>query len=186
MHSPGFAVMCRTRPMDSALSLTHKLAVLIFIENEQGEQLLIKRKKAPNFGNWSPIGGKVETMQRESPFECAGRETREETGLETRTSDFHLFAMIAEKAYEGESHWLLFLFRCRKPIEALPPNIDEGDFAFYPRSQVETLSIPDTDRQALWDIWDRHRDGFVALRVDCSDGLRLKIDVEEALPCRGA
>lgn len=171
--------------MDSALPLTHKLAVLVFIKNEQGDQLLIKRKKAPNFGNWSPIGGKVETSCGESPFECAVRETREETGLETRTADFHLFAMISEKAYEGESHWLLFLFRCRKPIPGLPPDIDEGSFGFFPRSQVDSLAIPDTDRQALWEIWDRHRDGFVALRVDCSDRDRLKIDVEETLSFSG-
>ena len=171
--------------MDPVPILKHKLAVLVFIENEQGEQLLIKRRKSPNFGNWSPIGGKVETDQGESPFECAVRETREETGLETRTSDFHLFAMISEKAYEGEAHWLLFLFRCRKPIPSLPNDIDEGDFGFYPRSAVAGLSIPETDRQALWDIWDHHRDGFVALRVDCSRPGGLLVDVEESMPPGG-
>jgi len=39
--------------------LSHKLAVLVFLENAAGEHLLIQRAKMPNLGNWSPLGGKV-------------------------------------------------------------------------------------------------------------------------------
>jgi len=163
-------------------TLSYKLAVLVFIENEQGEQLLILRNKAPNLGNWSPIGGKLETGIGESPFECAARETREETGHMVSPADFHLFAMIAEKAYEGQSHWMIFLFRCRKPIKALPPTIDEGSFGFYPRDQIDSLPIPETDRTALWGIWDKYRDRFVALRVDCSQPGRLLTEIEQITP----
>jgi ADP-ribose pyrophosphatase YjhB (NUDIX family) len=92
--------------------LAYKIAVLVFVENTQGEQLLLLRRKAPNLGSWSPLGGKLETGLGESPFECAVRETEEEAGLTLSPTELHLFAMIAEKAYEGESHWLLFLFRC--------------------------------------------------------------------------
>src|ERR1700716_1648250 len=91
-------------------SLAYKLAVLVFIENAAGKHLLMLRAKAPNLGVWSPIGGKLETAQGESPFECAVRETDEETGLKVAANDLHLFAMIAEKAYEGQAHWLMFLF----------------------------------------------------------------------------
>ena len=162
--------------------LAHKLAVLVFIENAAGEHLLMLRAKPPNLGVWSPIGGKLETGLGESPCECAVRETREETGHAVTAADLHLFAMIAEKAYEGEAHWLMFLFRCRKPIGALPPDITEGKFGFFSRAAVRTLAIPETDRQALWPIYDQYRDRFVSLRADCAPGRPVKIEIEEISP----
>ena len=161
---------------------SHKLAVLVFIENAAGEHLLILRAKQPNQGNWSPIGGKVETTIGESPFECAVRETEEETGFKIVTEDLHLFGMIAEKAYEGQSHWLLFLFRCRKPIGQLPPAINEGSFGFFSRTELVKLSLPETDRTALWPIYDRYRDRFVSLRANCMPGDPLAIEIEEVTP----
>lgn len=165
-----------TRPLD------HKIAVLVFIENKRGEQLLLLRAKPPNLGTWSPIGGKLETALGESPFECAARETAEETGRVITTADLHLFAMIAEKAYEGSGHWLLFLFRCTRPIDALPPDINEGRFGFFSRAQIETLTLPETDRTALWPIYDQYHDRFVAMRADCQPGQPLRIHLEQVTP----
>lgn len=168
-------------PPPSAL-LGYKIAVLVFIQNSRGEHLLLLRAKSPNLGTWSPIGGKLETATGESPFECAVRETREETGHEIAASDLHLFAMIAEKAYEGASHWLLFLFRCTKPLESLPAAMEEGRFGFFSREQIETLPLPETDRTALWQIFDAHRDRFVALRADCAPDKPLEVVVEQTTP----
>jgi 8-oxo-dGTP diphosphatase len=162
--------------------LPYKISVLVFLQNHAGEQLLILRSKAPNLGNWSPIGGKLEMAIGESPFECAARETFEETGLRIGTDDLHLFAMIAEKAYEGQSHWLMFLFSCRRRLESLPADIAEGRFAFYSRTAIEGLPIPETDRAALWPIYDRYRDRFVALRADCAPGRPVQVTVEEVTP----
>jgi len=114
-----------------------------------------------------------------TPFECAARETFEETGLRVGLEDLHLFAIIAEKAYEGQSHWLMFLFRCRRRLDALPPDIPEGRFAFYSRTAIDELPIPETDRAALWPIYDRYRDRFVALRADCLPGRPVQVTVEE-------
>jgi 8-oxo-dGTP diphosphatase len=164
-----------------ASTLSHKLAVLVFLENAAGEHLLLLRAKSPNLGVWSPIGGKIETGLGESPFECAVRETREETGHAVTTTDLHLFAMIAEQAYEGESHWLMFLFRCRKPIAALPPDMAEGKFGFFSRDAVSRLAVPETDRNALWPIYDRYRDRFVALRADCAPGKPVHVAIEEII-----
>jgi 8-oxo-dGTP diphosphatase len=162
--------------------LGYKIAVLVFLQNPAGEHLLLLRAKPPNLGVWSPIGGKLETAQGESPFECAVRETREETGLEVRIDDLHLFAMIAEKAYEGQSHWLMFLFRCRRPIPSLPPDIKEGRFGFFSRAAIDTLPIPDTDRTALWPTYDQYHDRFVALRADCAPGKPVLVELEEITP----
>jgi 8-oxo-dGTP diphosphatase len=166
----------------SSATLAYKIAVLVFLENQAGDHLLLLRAKPPNLGIWSPIGGKLEMQLGESPFECAVRETFEETGFAITAEDLHLFAYIAEKAYEGQSHWLIFLFRCRRPLAALPPDIPEGKFAFFSRAAIDTLPIPETDRSALWPIYDKYRDRFVALKADCMPGKPVKVDIEEITP----
>ncbi|AKC81970.1 NUDIX hydrolase [Verrucomicrobia bacterium IMCC26134] len=164
--------------------LAYKIAVLVFVQNTSGEHLLLLRAKAPNAGTWSPIGGKLETSTGESPFECAVRETLEETGHEITAADLHLFAMIAEKAYEGASHWLLFLFQCTRPLDTLPVDIEEGRFGFFSREAIERLALPETDRTALWAIYDRHHEQFVALRADCAPGKPLEVVIEQITPPR--
>ena len=165
-------------------TMQYKISVLIFLKDVEGRFLMLQRRKTPNQGLWSPIGGKLEMATGESPFECAIREAKEEVGLELIDSDLHLFCMAAEKAYEGNGHWLMFLFECHKPLTELPPAIDEGAFAFHTRKEIETLPIPETDRQGLWDIYDRHHDSFVALKVDCHPGKPLKFEIEGAVPAR--
>ncbi|MDF3056051.1 MAG: hydrolase [Rariglobus sp.] len=160
----------------------YKIAVLVFIKNDKGEHLLLLRAKPPNLGAWSPIGGKLETSTGESPFECAARETAEETGHLITPADLHLFAMIAEKSYEGEAHWLLFLFECKLPIATLPPAMAEGRFGFFQRADIDELPLPETDRTALWPIYDRHRAHFVALRADCHPSTPLQVIVEQITP----
>jgi 8-oxo-dGTP diphosphatase len=168
----------------STVPLSYKIAVLVFLENTRGEHLLMLRAKPPNLGVWSPIGGKLETALGESPFECAVRETFEETGVRVPADEFHLFAMIAEKAYEGQSHWLMFLFRCKRPLAALPPDISEGRFGFFSRAAIAELPIPETDRTALWPIFDQYRDRFVALKADCMPGNPVAVVIEEITPPR--
>ncbi|MBL9211792.1 MAG: NUDIX domain-containing protein [Opitutaceae bacterium] len=163
-------------------TLSYKIAVLVFLENTAGEHLLLLRAKPPNLGIWSPIGGKLEMETGESPFECAVRETYEETGLRVDASALHLFAMIAEKAYEGQSHWLMFLFRCTVPLPGLPPAIAEGKFGFFSRAAIDALPIPDTDRTALWPTYDRYRNHFVALKADCAPGKPIVVEVEQITP----
>lgn len=162
-------------------ALAYKIAVLVFLENAAGEQLLLLRAKPPNLGVWSPIGGKLEMALGESPFECAVRETEEETGFVITTADLHLFAIIAEKAYEGQAHWLMFLFRCKKTLPALPGDITEGKFGFFSRAQIDTIPLPETDRRALWPIYDQYRDRFVSLKADCAPGKPVEVEIEEIL-----
>jgi 8-oxo-dGTP diphosphatase len=162
--------------------LAYKIAVLVFLENTAGDHLLLLRAKPPNLGVWSPIGGKLETSLGESPFECAVRETFEETGFAVPADQFHLFAMIAEKAYEGQTHWLMFLFRCKLPIPELPVEIPEGKFAFFSRAAIDLLPIPETDRSALWPIYDQYKDRFVALKADCAPGKPVVVEIEEITP----
>lgn len=161
--------------------LPFKISVLIFVSNDKDEQLLIQRRKAPNEGLWSPIGGKLEMPSGESPFECAIREAKEEIGIDLEEKDLHLFGMIAEKSYEGTGHWLMFMFDCRKKVNKLPPQIDEGRFAFYSKEAIENLPIPATDKEALWPLYYDNRHRFVALRANCHPDGALDIIVEQTI-----
>lgn len=165
--------------MDSNGKLPFKISVLIFVRDAEGRLLLIKRLKEPNKGCWSPIGGKLEMALGESPFECAARETFEEIGLRVAEKDLHLFSMISERGYEGSAHWLMFLFDCKKRIPSLPRDIDEGAFSLFDFAEIKggKIKIPETDRVLLWDIWEKYRDGGMAvLRADCSDGVKAVIE----------
>lgn len=163
-------------------TLPFKISALVFVQNPNGEHLLIERQKAPNQGCWSPIGGKLDMANGESPYECARRETEEEIGLQIDDCDLHCFGYISEKSYEDAGHWLMFLFHCKKPIEKLPDSIDEGQFAFYSREAIDTLQIPESDRTLVWPYFDQHRSGFVGLRADCAASGELNIVEELKLP----
>ncbi len=165
-----------------SIALPFKISVLVFVQNDSNEHLLIKRRKAPNKGRWSPIGGKLEMHQGESPYECARRETQEEIRLSVADSDLHCFGYISEKSYEGTGHWLMFLFNCKKRIQKLPEEIDEGSFAFFSRSGIESLSIPKTDRMLLWPYFDKYNTGFVGIRANCAPSGNLDIVEELQLP----
>ena len=165
-----------------SIALPFKISVLVFVQNNFNEHLLIRRNKAPNKGCWSPIGGKLEMHQGESPYECARRETKEEIGLSLVDSDLHCFGYISEKSYEGTGHWLMFLFDCKKKIQKLPEKIDEGTFAFFSRSEIESLSIPKTDRMLLWPYFDKCSNGFVGIRANCAPSGNLELVEELELP----
>ena len=166
--------------MAAAPTLPFKISVLVFLRDAAGRHLLIRRAKAPNLGCWSPVGGKLEMTEGESPFECAVREVAEETGHRVTESDLHLFGMVSERGYEGAGHWLMFLFDCRKPIAGLPADIAEGGFAFYTRSEIDGIAIPETDRTLLWPVWDKHRHSFLAYRAECHPGAPLRMTEEES------
>lgn len=161
--------------------MNFKISVLIFVRDESGKLLLIERKKEPNKGAWSPIGGKLEMQTGESPFECAIREAHEEIGIELVSSDLHLFSIISEKAYEGSCHWLMFLFDCKKRISSLPKEIDEGNFKFFTREEIDNIKIPETDKKFIWHFWDNHRKGFSAIRADCTPANELVPIIEQLM-----
>ncbi len=118
----------------------------------------------------------------ESPYECAARETIEETGFKIETNDLHCFGYVAEKAYEGEKHWLMFLFRVIPRIPFLPAGMEEGSFGFFPREEINTLKIPTTDHHLVWPVWDQYRNGFAGLRADCSAGNEPHATYELVIP----
>jgi 8-oxo-dGTP diphosphatase len=159
-------------------AIPYKISTLVYIRDEEGRVLLLKRNKKPNQGLWSSIGGKLEMGIGESPFETAIREVKEEVNFDITERDLHLFSVVAEKGYEDTCHWLMFLFDCHRPMTALPPPMEEGTFAFHAENDILSLTIPETDRRYLWPIWFNNRRGFTSIRIDCR-GNTPKGEIEE-------
>jgi 8-oxo-dGTP diphosphatase len=160
-----------SQPPPSAIpgmTLPYKIATLLYCFNERDEVLLLERVKEPNRGLWSPCGGKLHTDEGESPYACACREAQEELGLTIQPADLHLTGIVSEHGYEGQAHWLLFLFEVTPRLTALPPAHREGRFQFFPRATLASLKMPQTDLEQIWPWFWQHRGGFFAAHCHCS------------------
>ena len=150
--------------------LPYKLAVLCYLYDHEGRLLMLHRLKQPNAGMYSPIGGKLETTIGEGPHQCAVREIREEAGIVLREDEVRMIGVVSETAYEGQTHWLIFLFEVTRPIrhdEIANYTFDEGSLEWVPVDQVAELAIPDTDRRIMWPSVREHRGGFFMIHIDC-------------------
>jgi 8-oxo-dGTP diphosphatase len=153
------------------MSLPYKIATLLYCFSEREEILLLERAQEPNRGFWSPCGGKLKMDLGESPFVCACREAHEEIGLVLTPPDLHLAGLISEHGYQGQTHWLMFLFEVKVKLKSLPPPHAEGSFAFFLRDQIASLKIPQTDRERIWPWFWQFRGGFFAAHCHChADG----------------
>jgi 8-oxo-dGTP diphosphatase len=160
--------------------LPYKIATLLYCFNERDEVLLIERAQEPNRGLWSPCGGKLKTDLGESPYACACREAREELGVSLQPTDLHLTGLVSEHGYEGRTHWLMFLFEVTTTLKALPPPHREGTFQFCPAHQLNSLNLPQTDRDQIWPLFWRHRGGFFAAHCHCHPDGRDVWKIEES------
>ena len=153
------------------MTLPYKLATLLYCFNEHDEILLLERAQQPNLGFWSPCGGKLHTDNGESPYACAVREAGEELGLHFSPADFHLAGIVSERGFQGQAHWLMFLFELKPRLHHCPPPMSEGRFQFFPRSALDQLIIPQTDRERIWPWFWQFRGGFFAAHCRClADG----------------
>ena len=150
------------------MALPYHIATLLYAFNDRGEVLLLERAQEPNRGLWSPCGGKLRTEMGESPYACACREAAEELGLALAPGDLHLTGLASEDGYQGQAHWLMFLFEIKPRLKSLPPPHREGRFAFVSRAELESLSIQQPDREQLWPLFWEHRGGFFAAHCRCS------------------
>jgi 8-oxo-dGTP diphosphatase len=165
--------------------LPYKISTLLYCFNERDEILLLERAQAPNRGFWSPCGGKLITDIGESPYACACREAGEEMGLVTHADDFHLTGIVSEHGYQGQAHWLMFLFELKPRLKHLPPVHAEGRFQFFPRAGLDGLKIPQTDREQIWPWFWQYRGGFFAAHCYCNPDGRNDWTLEEGRMKKG-
>jgi 8-oxo-dGTP diphosphatase len=161
--------------------LPYKIATLLYCFNERDDVLLLERAQEPNRGFWSPCGGKLHTDTGESPYACACREAEEELGLKLSASDLHLAGLVSEHGYQGQSHWLMFLFEVTRKLKTLPPDHREGRFQFFPHETLTTLKIPQTDAEQIWPWFWQYRGGFFAAHCHCHPDGQNEWKLEEAI-----
>tara|TARA_B100000959_G_scaffold286392_1_gene364839 strand:- start:10472 stop:11005 length:534 start_codon:yes stop_codon:yes gene_type:complete len=151
-------------------NLPYKIAVLCYLYDADDRLLLLYRSKEPNKEKYSPIGGKLEASIGESPHACAIREIYEESGVVIDSCDIRLSGMLAETAYAGETHWLIFLYEVTRNInvaEISTMDIDEGTLEWVAVDEVESKDIPNTDQEIIWPLVKQHRGGFFAVDINC-------------------
>ena len=96
----------------------------------RGERLLlVKRRKAPEAGLWSLVGGKVDFLERAE--EAVVRETREEVGVAIELGP--LLCLVQMIGIDGQ-HWVSPVYRAAlasgEPVNREPDKIAEiGWFA---------------------------------------------------------
>ncbi|CAG1001037.1 ADP-ribose pyrophosphatase [Phycisphaerales bacterium] len=161
----------------SSAKMPYRIACLCDLRDHRGRVLLLKRKKAPNDGMCSPIGGKLDVQTGESPAQCAQREIKEEAGLDIPIERLHLIGLVSEAAYEGGGHWLMFVYRVLGPVWVEPHEIREGLLDWFTMDELEGLPLPESDRRIIWPLLKRAETptggahpGFFAVHIDCTDG----------------
>lgn len=159
-------------------SLPYRIAVLCYLFDEEGRVLLLHRRKPPNQDLYSPIGGKLEQAEGESPTACAQREIAEETGLAVGIDRLHLTGIVSETAYQGQTHWLMFLYEVIGPVAVTARQFDEGRLEWLERSNLDKLPIPDSDRLIIWPLFWRYRGRFFCAHIDCR-GQKMKYRIEQ-------
>ena len=166
------------------MALPYQVATLIYCFSERDEVLLLERAQEPNLGLWSPCGGKLHQTAGESPYACACREAHEELDLSLSPSDLHLTGVVSEHGYQGQSHWLMFLFEVKRRLNSLPPVHREGRFQFFPPERLSGLKLPQTDRERIWPWFWQHRRGFFAAHCHCRPDGSNEWTLEESVECR--
>lgn len=160
--------------------LPYKIAVLCYLYDGDGHVLLLHRRKNPNAGMYSPVGGKLDVASGEGPHQCAVREIGEETGIPLHEQDLRLVGIVSERAYQHESHWLIFLFEVTRPLDRKDvawAEFEEGVLEWKSPAEVPDLPIPRTDREVMWPLVQSHRGGFFTVHIDWngSDDIAWKV-----------
>ncbi len=148
--------------------LPYKIAVLCYLFDTSGRILLLHRRKQPNQDLYSPIGGKLEQTLGESPAACARREIAEEAGLEIDPRNLHLTGVVSERAYQNQTHWLMFLYEVTHPVNVAHGTFSEGTLEWHQPEALAHLPIPQTDQRIIWPLFWRYRGRFFAAHIDCS------------------
>lgn len=166
-------------------ALPYKLACICDIRDERGRSLLLHRRKSPNMGLYSPIGGKLDVEAGESPTRCAQREIEEEAGVLIPIDAVHMLGLVSEQAFEGQGHWLMFVFRVLMPV-SVPGMVNdalemrEGVLRWCDPRDINSLALPATDREIIWPLVRAHepeamgepdtslvKPGFFSVHIDC-------------------
>lgn len=111
-------------------------AVAVFVQNEEGEILLVKRKVLPQAGKWALPSGYMEIFM--TPEENALAELREETGLEAEIERFISWHFGYSPIYERV---LSLGFRLKVTGGTLKAGDDAADARYFPLNALPPIAF---------------------------------------------
>ena len=129
---------------------------LCYIEKD-GAYLMIHRVKKKNDMNkdkWIGVGGKFEPG--ESPFDCARREIKEETGLEVNKLNYRGIVTFVSDQFGTE---YMHLFTADEFEGEIDYNCDEGTLEWVKKEDVSSLPIWEGDK-IFFDLLDNEKSFF--------------------------
>jgi 8-oxo-dGTP diphosphatase len=113
----------------------------------EGRLLLVKRRKAPEAGCWSLVGGKVDFLERTEA--AARRETLEEVGVAIELGD--LLCLVQMIGVDGQ-HWVSPVYRASiragEPVNREPDKIAAIGW-FAPDDPPEPLALAAREAMAI-------------------------------------
>jgi ADP-ribose pyrophosphatase YjhB (NUDIX family) len=137
--------MVETKPMRYGISA----AALI---TQQQRLLLVNHRECGQYDFWVPPGGKLQG--EESIFDCARRETMEETGLSVVLDRIIYIVEYADPGY----HFCKFFIRCKKFDGNLTlANKEQGETflvnaRFFSKADMEGIDVrPPILKDRFWD-----------------------------------
>ena len=140
------------------MNTVHINSTLVYLENQNGEYLMlhrVKKKNDINHDKWIGVGGGFE--YGESPEECAVRETREETGL---TLTEYRFRGIVTFDCEGQKcTQYMHLFTASGWTGNMLSDCSEGDLEWVAKERVYELPIWEGDK-IFFRLLDENRPFF--------------------------
>lgn len=120
----------------------HYCVTDIFLENEHGEILMLKRSDNKEIlpSLYNGLGGKME--QGETPLQSILREANEEAGITTAT-DISLRANLTIKDRYG--FWQIYIFHGKvKKEDVAIETVDEGVLEWIPKTKFNEIDlVPD-------------------------------------------
>jgi len=140
---------------------------LCYIEKD-GKYLMIHRIKKKNDMNkdkWIGVGGKFENG--ESPFDCARREIKEETGLVVKKLNYRGIVTFVSDLYGTE---YMHLFTATEYEGEIDFNCDEGILEWVNKGEVSSLPIWEGDK-LFFELLEKEK-RFFSLKL-CYEGDKL-------------
>lgn len=120
-----------------------KNTTLCYVEFD-GKYLMLHRTKKKNDENqdkWIGVGGKFEAG--ESPFDCAKREIKEETGLENLPLNYRGIVTFVSNEYGTE---YMHLFTAKAQSGKIDVICDEGELVWVDKRKIYDLPIWEGDK----------------------------------------
>ena len=140
---------------------------LCYIEKDDAYLMIhrIKKKNDMNKDKWIGVGGKFENG--ETPFDCARREIKEETGLTVNNLSYRGIVTFVSDLYGTE---YMHLFTATEFEGVIDYNCDEGKLEWVKKETLNSLPIWEGDK-IFFDLLEKEK-RFFSLKL-CYEGDRL-------------